>query len=160
MLKRLIPIFFLLTCTTSCGDANLYMDYHVFNDRWPATEKAVYEIDGVNQQAVNLMIYIRNDHRYPFANLFLIASLKAGDTVLTKDTLEYAMADAQGAWLGGGFLEVKESKLWWKENFEIPQGKPLTAEVQHAVRFNGAEDGIEGLEGIVGVGLALEATAK
>ena len=26
------------------------------------------------------------------------------------------MASPEGKWLGEGFLEVKESKLWWKES--------------------------------------------
>ena len=39
----------------------------------------------------------------------------------------------------------------------IPDKKILTAEIEHAVRFNGIEDGIDGLDGIVGVGLSLEA---
>ncbi len=47
-----------------------------------------------------------------------------------------------------------------ERKFEIPDKKNLTAEIEHAVRFNGAEDGIDGLEGIVGVGLALEAISN
>ena len=95
-----------------------------------------------------------------FSNLFLIASLKEGNNLVARDTLEYTMSDEKGAWLGSGFLELKESKLLWKESFLVNGEKPITAEIEHAVRFNGAEDGIDGLEGIVGVGLALEAISN
>ena len=95
------------------------MDYRNFEGHWPALEKVVFDIDAPSDQPVNMMIYIRNNLQYPFSNLFLIARLKTGDSLLLCDTLEYAMANAQGQWLGKGFLEVKESKLWWKENYEL-----------------------------------------
>lgn len=156
MPKQLILLMLILSSTVGCHDPNLFADYQDFTDRWPADQKAVFQIDSLGVKTAHLMIYIRNDHRYPFSNLFLIASLKDGDSLLSKDTLEYAMADARGAWLGSGFLEVKESKLWWKENFDLPSSKNLIVELEHAMRYNGTETGINALEGIVGVGFAVE----
>ena len=72
------------------------------------------------------------------------------------DTLEYAMANVQGQWLGKGFLEVKESKLWWKENYKLPRAKNLSVELEYASRFNGREQGMDLLEGVLGVGFGLE----
>ena len=155
----LLMILF-LSIISSCKDFKLQMEYKNFNDRWPSKEKAVFNINPISKQEVNLIIYIKNDYRYPFSNLFLIATLKEDNNILTRDTLEFEMADTKGNWLGSGFMELKESKLWWKENFEIPDEKKLTAEIEHAVRFNGDQIGIDGLEGIVGVGLALEAISK
>ena len=66
------------------------------------------------------------------------------------------MANAQGNWLGKGFLEVKESKLWWKENYELPAAQNLKVELEHALRFSGNEQALDALEGIVGVGFAVE----
>lgn len=160
MLRYFILLIILFVSISSCDDSKLLMEYKNFTDKWPAKEKAVFKIKPFPKQEVNIIIYIRNDYRYPFSNLFLIASLREGNKLLIRDTLEYEMADAEGNWLGSGFLELKESKLWWKENFEIPDKKILTAEIEHAVRFNGVEDGIDGLEGIVGVGLALEAISN
>ena len=157
MLRIFIPLIILFVSISSCEDSKLMMEYKNFTDRWPAKEKAVFKIKPYSKQEVNLIIYIRNDYRYPFSNLFLIASLREGNKLLIRDTLEYKMADAKGNWLGSGFMELKESRLWWRENFEIPDKKTLTAEIEHAVRFNGVEDGIDGLDGIVGVGLSLEA---
>ena len=160
MLRIFIPLIFIFVSICSCEDSKLLMEYKSFTDRWPAKEKVVFKIKPYSKQEVNLIIYIRNDYRYPFSNLFLIASLREGNKLLIRDTLEYKMADAEGNWLGSGFMELKESRLWWRENFEIPDKKNLTAEIEHAVRLNGAEDGIDGLEGIVGVGLALEAISN
>ena len=69
------------------------------------------------------------------------------------------MADPQGAWLGSGYMEVKESKLWWKENYELPVAENLKVELEHALRYNGSEAGMDPLEGIVSVGFAVEEMA-
>tara|TARA_B100000941_G_scaffold179545_1_gene128692 strand:- start:558 stop:1040 length:483 start_codon:yes stop_codon:yes gene_type:complete len=160
MHRTFILLIILFVSAISCEDSRLQMEYKNFADVWPVDEKAVFKLNPISKREVNLIIYVRNDYRYPFSNLFLIASLRDGNEILISDTLEYEMTDAKGNWLGSGFMELKESKLWWKENFEIPDKKPLTAEIEHAVRFNGAEDGIDVLKGIVGVGLAIEAISN
>lgn len=157
MLKSFIQLIILFLFTSSCEDPKLFMEYRNFADRWAVNDKAVFNINFISKQEVNLFIYVRNDYRYPFSNLFLIASLKEGNNLIARDTLEYAMSDEKGVWLGSGFLELKESKLLWKESFLVKGEKPITAEIEHAVRFNGNENGIDALEGIVGVGLAIEA---
>ena len=145
-----------LSMALACSDPSLFRGYRNFDGYWPASEKVIFEIDTLTNQPVNLMIYVRNDPHYPFSNLFLIAYLKTGDSLLVCDTLEYAMADARGKWLGQGFLEVKESKLWWKENYDLPKVGNLNVQLQHALRFNGSENGMDPLQGIVGVGFAVE----
>ena len=134
------------------------MNYHDFKDQWEVNEKVIFELNLESAIPVNFMIYLRNDNRYIYSNIFIIATLKEGDKTLSCDTLEYAMADPKGEWLGAGFLELKESKLWWKEDFDFPQGENITATLEHAVRHTGSESGIKDLEGIVGVGLSIEKT--
>ena len=48
------------------------------------------------------------------------------------------MAAPDGSWLGTGFSEVKESKLWWKEGVVFPKERPIFIQVSQAVRNNGA----------------------
>ena len=140
----------------SCSKPSFFMNYKDFNGQWPVYEKVLFTLDEGTENPVNLMIYIRNNKHYPYSNLFLIAKLKTGDSLLLCDTLEYAMANAQGQWLGKGFLEVKESKLWWRENYQLPAVENISVELEHALRSNNSEQGLDNLEGIVGVGFALE----
>lgn len=146
----------ILNIIFACNKPQQFMDYHNFKGHWPALEKVVFDIDAPSNQPVNMMIYIRNNREYPFSNIFLIAQLKSADSLILCDTLEYAMANAQGKWLGKGFLEVKESKLWWKENYKLPKAENLNVQFEHALRFKGSERGLNSLEGIVGVGFAIE----
>ncbi len=140
----------------SCSKPTLFMNYKDFNGHWPVYEKVLFTLDKGSENPVNLMIYIRNNKQYPYSNLFLIAKLKTGDSLLLCDTLEYAMADARGKWLGKGFLEVKESKLWWRENYQLPAVENINVQLEHALRSNNSEQGLDNLEGIVGVGFAVE----
>jgi gliding motility-associated lipoprotein GldH len=150
----------ILSMVFACSEPVLFRGYRNFDGYWPASEKVIFDINTLTDQQVNLMIYVRNDLHYPFSNLFLIARLKTGDSLLVCDTLEYAMADARGQWLGQGFLEVKESKLWWKENYELPTKGNLNVQLEHALRFNGSENGMDSLQGIVAVGFAVEETKQ
>ena len=140
----------------SCSKPTFFMNYKDFNGQWPVYEKVLFTLDKGSENPVNLMIYIRNNKNYPYSNLFLIAKLKTGDSLLLCDTLEYAMADAQGQWLGKGFLEVKESKLWWRENYQLPAVENINVQLEHALRSYNSEKGLDTLEGIVGVGFAIE----
>ena len=139
-----------------CSKPHFFMEYRNFEGQWPASEKVVFALKDSTDWPVNMMIYIRNNQHYPFSNLFLIAQLKTGDSLLLCDTLEYAMANAKGQWLGKGFLELKESKLWWKEKYKLPRAKNLNIQLEHALRFNGSEQGMDPLEGVVGVGFSVE----
>ena len=150
----------ILSAFLACAEPSLFRDYRHFDESWPADQKVVFPLDSITDQRVNLMIHVRNNSRYPFSNLFLIARLKSGDSLLVCDTLEYALATPQGAWLGSGFLEVKESKLWWKENYKLPKASDLQVELEHALRFNGSEQATDPLEGIVSVGFAMEEILK
>jgi gliding motility-associated lipoprotein GldH len=104
----------------------------------------------------NVFIRLRNDNTYPYANIFLIARLTAGGERITQDTLEYAMAAPDGKWLGTGFTEIKESKLWWKEGVVFPKARPLTISIAQAVRNNGVAEGVSKLKGIIAVGISIE----
>ena len=132
------------------------MNYKDCTGPWRVYEKGSFSLDKEIGNPVNSMVYRRKYTQYPYSNLFLIAKLKTGDSLLLCDTLEYAMADARGKWLGKGFLEVKESKLWWRENYQLPAVQNINVQLEHALRSNNSEQGLDNLEGIVGVGFAVE----
>jgi gliding motility-associated lipoprotein GldH len=74
----------------------------------------------------------------------------------TIDTLEYEMTDATGKWLGNGFSDLKENKLFFKENYIFPKSGNYDIKIIHAMRKGKETDGIESLEGITSVGLRIE----
>ena len=72
------------------------------------------------------------------------------------DTLEYEMATPEGKWLGYGYSAVKESKLWYKENFTFPTKGKYLIKIEQAMRKIGDNNGVPVLKGITEVGLRVE----
>ena len=70
------------------------------------------------------------------------------------DTLEYEMADVDGTLLGDGFSDVKESKLFYKENVRLRS--KYKVHIKQAVRENGKVPGVTALNGITDVGFRIE----
>ena len=103
-----------------------------------------------------MFLIVRNDENYKFSNLFLITTMRFPDGKIIKDTLEYAMAEPDGEWLGSGFTSVKESKLWYKEGVNFPHPGAYQFSLEHAMRKNGNLEGVEQLEGITDIGIKIE----
>ena len=108
----------------------------------------------------NLFLNVRNNNDYPFNNMYLIVSLKepGKKPTIKIDTLEYQMADVDGTLLGEGFTDVKESKLWYLENYVFNRIGNYKVEVVQAVRATGEVNGVAELKGITELGLRIEKT--
>ena len=160
-MKRLIRnilLINLITLNFGCSPGKEYTLYKSLSNDGLGVNPVIFKIpDGiVNSSKKNIFLRLRNNNDYPYSNIFLLASLRSGEDIIYHDTLEYAMASADGSWLGSGFNEIKESKLWWKGGVILLNEDPLIIEVSQAVRNNGKEKGISKLKGIISVGISIE----
>ncbi len=150
----------LLTITiiafSSCDRARVFDEYKPVKD-WNKDSIVSFNIASLDTSKVyDLFINIRNTSDYNFSNLFLITEIKFPEGKVISDTLEYEMTKPNGEWLGTGFGDVKESKLWYKENVMFDEPGNYTVTIQQAMRKNGEVDGIKELEGITHVGFRIE----
>jgi gliding motility-associated lipoprotein GldH len=76
------------------------------------------------------------------------------------DTLEYRMANPDGSWMGQGIGNVKENKLWYKEQVQFFEEGNYTVTIGQAMRNNGDVEGVTKLEGITDVGFSIEEATK
>jgi len=150
----------LLFCFCSCDKKRVFDEYASIDGKWHKDSIVSFEFEQKDTVSkYNLFINVRNNSNYPYSNLFLIVQLQQPGTRLTKvDTLEYIMANPDGTLLGEGFTDVKESKLWYKENISFPKPGMYTVNIQHAVRNAGEIPGVKELEGITDVGFRIEST--
>ena len=88
--------------------------------------------------------------------MFLIVEMVFPHGKTLKDTLEYKMADPNGALLGTGASGIKENKLWYKEEVVFSEAGEYTVNIQHAMRENGKVNGVIALEGITDIGFRIE----
>ena len=142
----------------SCDDKTDFNQYKSIDDKgWEANSKVLFEFDVKDTiSPKNLFINIRNNSDFEFSNLYLITELVFPNQSKVVDTLQYEMADATGKFLGTGFTEIKENKLFYKEKKAFPVSGKYMFHVRHAMRKNGEVEPIEFLKGIQDVGFSIE----
>lgn len=150
----------LVLLLVSCDKKRVFDEYKAINGSWKKDSIVSFSFDQKDTVSkYNLFINVRNNNSYPYNNMFLIVQLQQPGTKLTKvDTLEYQMANPDGSLLGDGFTDIKESKLWYKENVKFPKAGKYTVSIQQAVRKSGEVPGVEELDGVTDVGFRIEST--
>jgi len=154
---RFLTLVFLFVGLVSCDDTRVFDEYKTVSDSWEKEEKISFvlpELDSLQQY--DLFINIRNTNDYKYNNLYLISEMQFPNGRTIVDTLQYEMAEPNGAWLGTGFTDMKESKLWYKENKRFVEKGEYKIVLQHAMRKNGETLGINSLEGITDIGFRIE----
>ncbi len=143
----------------SCDSERVYDEYESISNGWNKDSVITFELPEMDSiPDYNLFINVRNNNDYAFSNLFFIANIEFPQGKVITDTLEYQMAQPGGEWLGTGFGDVKENKLWYKEGVRFNEPGQYKISIQHAMRKSGSENGIDNLEGITQIGLRIENT--
>jgi gliding motility-associated lipoprotein GldH len=144
----------------SCDSNRVFDEYQSVSGQWDKDRIIEFKVtppDTTN--AYNLYVNLRNTEDYKYSNLFLIVELNYPNGKALKDTLKYKMANPDGTFLGTGFSDIKENKLWFKgheEPFIFDEKGEYSINIQHAMRENGSINGIDKLEGITDVGFRIE----
>ncbi|MBP2833370.1 gliding motility lipoprotein GldH [Aquimarina sp. U1-2] len=156
-LKGSILVILLSLVIIACDDKQVFDEYKTVSGTWEIDEEINFtlpELDTLTQY--DLYINVRNTNAYRYSNLYIISQMKFPNGKVVTDTLEYDMAAPDGEWLGTGFSDLKESKLWYKENVSFTEQGTYTISLQHAMRKNGEVNGIYALEGITDIGFRIE----
>ena len=143
---------------SSCVEKDIYNQYYsIDNNVWKTNNIVEFNVkieDTISQN--NIFINIRNNKDYEFNNLFLISQIQFPDGYRVVDTLEYEMTDKTGNFLGSGYTDIKENKLFYKERVRFNQSGNYIIKVEQAMRKNGNIQGLDSLKGITDVGLSIE----
>ncbi|MDO6674480.1 gliding motility lipoprotein GldH [Tenacibaculum sp. 1_MG-2023] len=158
-MRSKIGIFFLVATLFASCDSNREFDNYMALPKSSWNKKNAIQFtfpinDSIGKK--NLFINLRNNKDYAYSNLFLITQMNFPDGQIIIDTLEYDMADVTGKFLGQGFTDIKENKLFYKENITFPRKGKYTFKVRQAMRKNGEIEGVEELKGITHVGFRIE----
>lgn len=130
-------------------------------DTWEKEEVIRFELPELDTvQSYNVYLNLRNNHHYPYSNIYLIVNLEYPNGKQIVDTLQYRMAYPNGDWMGEGIGSIKENLLWYKENFQFSEKGKYTLSIEQAVRKNGEVDGDTILKGITDVGYRIEYAYK
>jgi gliding motility-associated lipoprotein GldH len=141
----------------SCDKKRVFDEYKSVGSAWNKKTVVSFDLPKLDTlKKYNLFVNLRANDNYQFNNLFLIVSLEAQNGLMKVDTLEYQMADVDGTLLGDGFSDLKESKLFYKENIQFKASENNKVHIKQVVRQTGKVVGIDNLEGITEVGFRIE----
>lgn len=156
----LLGLIFSAFVFVSCDKNRVFDQYKSIPNEWNKDSLVTFKFEAPDTISnYNLFINLRNNNDYRFNNLYLIASIKYPHGKVEKDTLEYKMAEASGEFLGTGFSDVKENKLWFKgydKPFTFSESGEYEVTIQHAMRESGKIQGVLNLQGITDVGFRIE----
>jgi gliding motility-associated lipoprotein GldH len=154
-IKNSLLLILVAVLLFSCDKKRVFDEYKSVGSAWNKDSIVTFDLPVLDStKRYNLFVNLRDNNNYKYNNLFLIVSLESPNGYTKVDTLEYEMANPDGTLLGEGFTDLKESKLYYKENVRF-RGK-YKVHIKQAVRENGKVPGVALLEGITEVGFRIE----
>jgi len=156
-MSRLGFLGILLIIIQACQSDIIYNTYQTVEDAtWKHNQEMQFELNIKDTLNIyNLFINVRNNKDYNYSNLFLITQMTFPNHIIVVDTLEYEMTNSAGNFLGTGFSDIKENKLFYKENVRFKKFGKYLFEVRQAMRNRNEVEGIQ-LNGITDVGISVE----
>ena len=140
---------------SSCDKKRVFDEYKSVGSAWHKDSIVTFNLPELDStKRYNLFVNLRANNDYQYNNLFLIVAMELPNGFTKVDTLEYQMADPDGTLLGNGFSDLKESKLFYKENVRFKS--KYKVHIKQAVRENGKVPGVTALDGITEVGFRIE----
>ena len=140
---------------SSCDKKRVFDEYKSVGSAWHKDSIVKFNLPELDStKRYNLFVNLRANNDYLYNNLFLIVAMELPNGFTKVDTLEYQMADPDGTLLGNGFSDLKESKLFYKENVRFKSKYKVY--IKQAVRENGKVPGVTDLDGITEVGFRIE----
>lgn len=154
-IKNSALVLMVVILFSSCDKKRVFDEYKTVGNAWHKDSVVTFNLPELDStKRYNLFVNLRANNDYKFNNLFLIVALEMPNGFTKVDTLEYQMADPDGTMLGDGFTDIKESKLFYKENVRFR--KKYKVHIKQAVRENGKVPGVQDLDGITEVGFRIE----
>ena len=154
-IKNSAVLLLIVTLFISCDEKRVFDEYKSVGDAWHKDSIVTFNLPELDStKRYNLFISLRDNNKYQYNNLFLIVAMELPNGFTKVDTLEYQMANPDGTLLGDGFSDIKESKLYFKENVKF-RGK-YKVHIKQAVRETGKIPGVVLLDGITEVGFRIE----
>ena len=154
-IKNSALLLLVMIIFASCDKKRVFDEYKSVGNAWHKDSIVTFNLPELDSaKRYNLFVNLRANNDYQFNNLFLIVALELPNGFTKVDTLEYQMAEPDGTLLGNGFSDLKESKLFYKENVRFRSKYKVY--IKQAVRENGKILGVKALDGITEVGFRIE----
>ena len=154
---RSILIFLILICIVSCESNPLYIKYNSLNGGWLKDSVQHFSFpNGDKSILANSYLMLRVNQKYRYNNIFVIITVTNSNGIISKDTIEYQVADNFGKFFGSKMINIYELSLLHKKGIQLIPKENYFINVEHAMRNADETVGVERLEGVLDVGYKLE----
>ena len=155
---RFILTLILSVIIFSCNPNVEFISYNSVNGSWhkDSVQEFGFSLSNFKTESYKTHINLRINNEYNFSNIFLIVSLRDTTNVLSRDTLQFRLADKSGKLLGNKRINLVENSLLHKEKVSLENNKKYFVTIEHAMRVINKIGGLEYLDGIVDVGYKVE----
>lgn len=146
-----VSLMALWLAVVSCDRHRVFDSYvNVPKKGWDKDSLAYFKVPvHSTQQAMNLLVNIRNTQQYPNSNLWLFIDVKSPSGKVERDTIECVLADVSGKWLGKGWGSIYHSKIMWKKGVRFAEHGDYEFKISHGMRSTE-------LQGISDIGFRVE----
>ncbi|MGD9493815.1 MAG: gliding motility lipoprotein GldH [Bacteroidales bacterium] len=136
-MKRYLFIFSLLFSFLLFGcDDSLYNKMkEIPNARWDMNYPAKFDVE-VSDTAIlyDFYVLIRHNTDYTHSNLYtFVTTTMPGDSI-TRDTIEFILAEPDGRWIGEGSGYLRTNEVLISRKFAFPRAGLYSFEFQQAMR--------------------------
>ena len=99
---------------------------------------------------------LRVNEKYRYNNIFVIITVTNSSGIISKDTIEYQVADNYGKFIGSKMINIYELSLPHKKGIQLMPKENYLINVEHAMRNASETAGVKRLEGVLDVGYKFE----
>ena len=148
---RIIFVFLSLLLLVCCN-TKTESSYSVFEeDSWHADSIITLNHSVVESTTKhNLYLKIRHTTDFEYQNLFIFVDFQE-----KRDTIEIALSEKNGKWLGSGFGDIKEVEYCFAKEIIFNSKKTSNVTVEQAMRY-GDQPVITNLKGIIALGINIK----
>ena len=150
-------IYILFSLVIFSCDSNVeFLKYNSVNGVWhkDALQEFSFELNETNEY--NTFVNLRINEEYKFSNIFLITTLKDSLNILSKDTLQFKLADKSGKFIGKKRINLVDNNLLHKKQLKLEGNKKYFLSIEHAMRVINKVGGLENLQGVTDIGYKIE----
>ena len=143
----LLSVFLFTAC-----DSSVFYDRQRAADEsgWRPDEALEFDVEVTDTTTVyNFLMEVRNSISYPYANTFLFLNTTFPDGSMSRDTLEFPLADASGRWLGKRTGRYVDTRYYFRRNARFPMAGSYRFSVTNGMRDSA-------IAGIKDIGLRIE----
>lgn len=145
-MHKIVGAFFVLFILSSCKKDSEQVFMNNLNGKWDkkAEQKFDFQVTDA-QNPKNIIFVVRNNNDYPYSNIRMIVNFSNEQTKKkSTDTLNYILANPNGAWIGKGFGDTKEILFQYKLDYKFPANGNYSVGIIQAMR----NDNLPGIEDI------------